>query len=515
VKTSLTWQFLLFTGLSLSIGWGIRGQFGHEYGAAMAGSLGCLAAAVLSGREDWYRRAAYFAMFGGIGWALGGSMSYMKVVAYTHSPDAATALYGFANMCVLGFLWAAPGGAGCALPAYLKREDLTEFFYPISAVCAGWLVRDIVTALAPGLQFKGIGVLVPIIAVLIMAAVRRKFDMGSRLVLYICGGWWAGMLLFVSALGLHMSPPRDDGWAGCVGLVAGILIFCVRNGLGGVAFATICTGLIGGCGFALAAAIKEIGISSRRIANWHSVMEQTDGLFFGLALAVAMGVIINRAPRVSDDPLVGRWTDAYAVMFVLWLFTYLNFRRSPSEWIREVTTLKPWLYGIALESGFIPSHGFLGWFDLAYLAIGAALGYLLYLHLRRRMAFVPSTWQGKAQLLYLVYLWLQVMIEFAHVLPRFDERRLVTDFVIIVNAAICTILMGAGTFARPQRDAKWLGSEDSYVPWIRKTVALGGVAAVVSVFAAWGIKQTLFADRAVPFSVVHVRFGPGNTNTTP
>jgi hypothetical protein len=75
--------------------------------------------------------------------------------------------------------------------------------------------------------------------------------------------------------------------------------------------------------------------------------------------------------------------------------------------------------------------------------------------------------------------------------------------------------MGAGTFARPQREAKKAGIDGSYIPWIRKTVALGGVAAVVSVFAAWGIKQTLFADKPVPYSVVHVRFGPNNTNTQP
>jgi hypothetical protein len=182
--------------------------------------------------------------------------------------------------------------------------------------------------------------------------------------------------------------------------------------------------------------------------------------------------------------------------------------------------LWPKLYGIALESGFVPSRGFLGWFDLAYLAMGTAVACLLYLHLRRRMALVPSTWQGKAQLLYLVYLWQQVVIEFAHVLPRFDERRLVTDFVIPNNAAICTVLMGAGTFARPQSDAKGAGKDGSYAPgsyatWIRRAVAVGGVAAVVSVLAAWGIKQMLFAGRAVPYSAVHVRFGPNNTNTRP
>ena len=510
----MNWQFLLLTSLSLSIGWGIRGQFGHEYGAAMAGALACLAVAVLSGREDWHRRAAYFAVFGAIGFAFGGSMSYMKVVAYTHSPEWDTTLYGFANMWLLGFLWSAPGGAGCALPAYLKREDLTEFFLPLSAVSIGWLARDILVDIFHPLRFQGVGVVVPVIAVLVLALIRRRIDMGSRLVIYLCAGWWAGMLLFVNVLGLHMSPPRDDGWAGCVGLVAALLVFCARNGLAGVAFATLCTGLLGGSGFALAAAIKHIGISTGLVTNWHSVMEQTDGLMFGLSLAVAMGMLSRRAPRVSDDPPVRRWTDAYSVMFVLWLLTYLNFRFSPSEWLTEVTTLKPWLYGIAVESGFIPSRGFLGWFDIAYLAMGAAMGLLLYWHLKRGMALVPSTWMGRAQLLYLVFLWMQVMINFTHVLPRFSERRLVTEWVIALNAAVCTILMCSGTFSQPDRTAGAVAQDRSYAPWIRTTVLGGAIGAVAIILSSWGIKQALFGERPVPNSAVHIRFGPNNDNTT-
>ena len=31
--------FFFTTGLSLSVGWGIRGNFGHEYGAMIAGAL--------------------------------------------------------------------------------------------------------------------------------------------------------------------------------------------------------------------------------------------------------------------------------------------------------------------------------------------------------------------------------------------------------------------------------------------------------------------------------------------
>jgi hypothetical protein len=314
--------------------------------------------------------------------------------------------------------------------------------------------------------------------------------------------------LLAYLLKLHMSPPRADGWAGCLGLAAGILVFCARNDLGGVAFATLCTGLIGGCGFTLAAAIKHAGIRTGLITNWHSVMEQTDGLFFGLSLAIAMGLVMRRAPRVSDDPPIRRWTDAYAVMFVLWLFTYLNFRFSPTEWLREVTTLKPWLYGIAVQGSFAPSRGFLGWFDMAYLAIGIAMAYLLRLHLRRGLPLMPSTWLGKAQLLYLLYLWAQVMINFAHVLPRFSERRLVTEWTITLNAAFCTILMAAGTFAQPDRNVKAGQPDRPYTPWIRKVVPLGLAGAGLSVFAAWGTRQALFPREPVPFSAVHVRFGP-------
>jgi hypothetical protein len=516
MKTKITWQFLLLAALSLSIGWGIRGQFGHEYGAGMAGSLGCLAIAILSGREDWHRRAAYFAMFGGIGWALGGSMAYMRMEAYTQSIDAATALYGFAGMFLLGFLWSAPGGAGCALPAYLSRENLTEFFYPVSAVVIAWLMRDMLSGLSHHLRTEGAGVLIPGIALLILGAVRRRFDMGTRLGLYICGGWWAGMILLVHVCKLHINPPDGDGWAGMVGLIVGILIFCATHKLGGVAFGTVCTGLLGGCGFSLGAAIKHVGIHTGWVANWHSVMEQTDGLFYGLGLAVAMAMIMRRAPRVSDDPPVRRWTDAYAVMFLLWLFTYLNFRKSagPGHWLDEISSLTPRLYGIAVEGGFVPAHGFLGWFDFAYLAMGIAMVWLLVLHLKRRLPLVPSTWLGKAQLLFIIYLWMQVVINFTDVLPRFGPTRLVTEWFITMNACFCTILMAVGIFAQPDRTVAGDVDDGSYLPWIRKTVLFGLLGAVVIVFAGWGEKLLLYPNSYVPQSGMYIRFGPNNTNNT-
>ena len=112
VLAEIPWQMVLLGALSLSLGWGIRGNFGHEIGAAVPGALAAMAVVLASGRPDWWHRIAYFAMFGALGWSFGGSMSYGHVLAYTNSRHSGSVLYGFASLFLIGFLWAAMGGAG-------------------------------------------------------------------------------------------------------------------------------------------------------------------------------------------------------------------------------------------------------------------------------------------------------------------------------------------------------------------------------------------------------------------
>ncbi len=102
-----------------------------------------MAAVLLSGRDDWRRRIAYFAMFGALGWSFGGSMSYMQVVAYTHSGDSASVLYGFACLYVIGFLWAALGGAGTALAAVVDHSFIDALFAPMGAVFGLWWLQGV------------------------------------------------------------------------------------------------------------------------------------------------------------------------------------------------------------------------------------------------------------------------------------------------------------------------------------------------------------------------------------
>ncbi|HPC61312.1 MAG TPA: hypothetical protein PKX23_11680, partial [Verrucomicrobiota bacterium] len=84
----------LLVMLSLSVGWGIRGNYGHEYGAMIPGALAGMAAALMSGREDWRERLPYFGFFGALGWAFGGSISYLLAPTYTESGHLPTQLYG-------------------------------------------------------------------------------------------------------------------------------------------------------------------------------------------------------------------------------------------------------------------------------------------------------------------------------------------------------------------------------------------------------------------------------------
>ncbi len=240
---STTWSLLL-CALSMSLGWRIRGQFGHEIGAAIAGALGAMSLVLASGREDWRRRIHFFAFLGGIGWSFGGSMSYMKVVAFTHSSDSDTVLYGFAGLFLIGFLWAALGGAGTALAAALSTQQLAEIFPALVTLLAAWWLQGPVTdwyvsaggTIHNWYDSDWLEAAVAIAAMVFLLLIRRRTDVGTSLVLCLTVGWWIGFLVLVNGLGWRLNPPRGDNWAGCMGIFGGLMVFCRCYRLGAVAF---------------------------------------------------------------------------------------------------------------------------------------------------------------------------------------------------------------------------------------------------------------------------------------
>jgi hypothetical protein len=507
-----TLALLVATALSLSIGWGIRGNFGHEYGAMIPGALAAIAAVLLAGREDWWRRIAYFAFFGALGWSFGGSISYMQVIGYTHSGDSLSVAYGFACLFIIGFLWAAMGGAGTALPACLNREQLTEFFIPLTTVFGAWWLQDLAIgwfhATDPAFRHNDplywydtdwLGVLVAIVAVGLTALARRRLDTASSFMLHLAVGWWVGFLLLVVVFGWRMTPPRGDNWAGCVGMVIGLWVYLIRRRMQNVLIASLITGFFGGFGFATATLFKLIEIKTGWQTNLHSVLEQTYGFINGLGVAIAVWFLRARAPRVDDSAPVRRWTEACAVVFVLIGITYLNLRKNPGTWVKA-NAMPPALLGWSPDA----------WFNLAYLALAAVVIVALAVHLRRPLALIPASDAGKAQLLYLVFLWWMVTGNFERAVVGFAPQRLVTEGVIHFNAVVCSLLV---LLCAPTAPVSFAAPSGLAPGALRRVIALGLLGTILSLAADWAATRAVWGNQFAGHAALHIRFGSNATAT--
>jgi hypothetical protein len=519
-------RMVVLCALSLSIGWGIRGNFGHEYGAMIPGALAAIAAVVMSGREDWWRRVGYFGMFGALGWSFGGSISYMMVIGYTHSGHLPSQVYGFACLFVIGFIWGALGGAGTALPACLDRERLTGLFPPIMAVLSAWLLGYLLIPRfvhvdsgamrheAPLYWYdtNWIAALMALVAALIFAAFRRRIDWGTSLILHLAIGWWVGflfMVFMVDVLGIEfrMTPPRGDNWAGASGMTVSLLIYCVRKGLLPVAHAALVSGIVGGFGFATAAFLKLVEMKyvppllshffgpSAWQANWHSILEQTYGLINGIGIALAMIYLARRLPRIADEPRVWRWTEVFAIGFVLLLITYVNIVKNVPNWV-QLNAMPAELYDLRSRI----------WFDAGYVSLSIAVLALLARHLSAPIALVPERSLGKAQLLYVVFLWWVVIGNLMRAIPPFNAQRLITEGVIHVNAVLCTlmVLIWPRQTALPEPTAGMITSRSLVGLSVAGLLLLGATVAVES----YGVRE-MYGDTYVKQAGgYHTRFGP-------
>lgn len=495
----------------MSIGWGIRGNFGHETGAMIPGALAAMAAVLLCGREDWLSRIPFFGFFGALGWSFGGSISYMQVIAYTHSGHSLSVLYGFASLFVIGFLWAAFGGAGTALPAILSERELNGFFPPIIAVFIGWCVQDalVYSLIHADPAFRQndplywydtdwVAALVAIISVFILAACRRKWDQGSSLILHMALGWWLGFLLLVVVLGLRMTPPRGDNWAGCVGMAGGMWIHFAKRGQRVLVYSSMLAGMVGGIGFAGADLLKLVEIKSGFDTNWHSVLEQTYGLINGIGIGLLALVLARRMPKAEAQPMGRRWQGGFAIVFLLVVVTWLNLRKNVETWVKA-QTVPATLYGWPAEA----------WFNAAYAALLLLCVGLLITDARRPLAMFNVSPRAKGQLLFLIFLWWVVVGNFERAIVSFAPQRLVTEGVIFLNAVLCTFLVVSGpaeaTVAVPQT------TEDRFS--LRGLVAIGITLFVVSTASEWGLVRILYGDKPAGYANLHIRFGPNATAT--
>jgi hypothetical protein len=68
MKDKKLWLSMLLVGMSLGTAWAIRGQFGHEQGAAWAGGIGSLSILLVAKRKDWLSKAFSVTLAGAMEW---------------------------------------------------------------------------------------------------------------------------------------------------------------------------------------------------------------------------------------------------------------------------------------------------------------------------------------------------------------------------------------------------------------------------------------------------------------
>jgi hypothetical protein len=167
------------------------------------------------------------------------------------------------------------------------------------------------------------------------------------------------------------------------------------------------------------------------------------------------------------------------------------------------------MYGIPLAGWLVPSKGWIGWFEFAYLAVAAAVIGLMVCHRRRPLPIVPTTWLGKAQLLYLAFLWWMVIGNFERALVSFSPQRLATEGVIYLNAVICTVMILAAAKTKPDSAAR---PSDS-CRHLRIVTAAGIAGMIITVLLGWGIVRAMYGDQFAGYAGLHIRFGPNATAT--
>jgi hypothetical protein len=641
---------LFLAGLSLSIGWGIRGQFGHESGAWIPGALAAIAVYLLSQRDDWQRRVAYCALFGGLGWGFGGSISYMYTLAFAGSGQWQTTWYGYFAVFLVGGLWAGLGGAGTALPLCIDRDRLTRLFVPICFVLVAMIVNHFVysplsdflkttDAVAPdgtwgrhksplywldsdwlaalwalggvclydlwerrfsgwlhlvllaaagsiagyllqlALNLTGLSphianvLVVPqgdltavspethepfdpnnlltnwpqffsdfpehlgweiglLVGVTIYFYRFGKWKNDAKLFLYMALGWLLAFLIMpvLGTIplqhfgGFRLTPPRGDDWAGVLGVFIATCAYAMRYQMAPVAYAAVCNFVLGGISFASMHFVRQMlmipghpalnwqsgGTPAAwqhfQNANWHSVLEQLQGFGFGIVTAITMGFLWPRLQPTTDEPRVRRWTEVFSIDFVVCFMTWVNLVKNVEQWTGKEHPVVPAVMKAPLIAGI--ELNAVVWFNLAWCAMSCAFVGLSIMHLRRRLEIVPASWIGRGQLIYVLLLWIMVIGNFERLLPNFTEARLMTEWVIILNASLATFL--AIVLPRPGT-AVAIDEPVDYGPLIRRVavIGLGSAALLMTLFA--GVIATVYGPVQDKISGSQLRFGENAT----
>jgi hypothetical protein len=267
------WISILIVGLTFGTAWAIRGQFGHEQGAAWAGGIGALAMVLVSQRKDWYSKILLITLSSAIGWGAGGMISYGQVVGYGRSMDFLNASYGLLMLFVIGALFGLLGGGFVGLTLGSSNEKRVNWGCLIAEMAAGGLIT---------------------------------------------------YSLLIDQFEILMTPPRSEAWAVCLGAGLAMLWHMVRNEHNSPLRVGLFSALGAGFGFAFGNFLQIVGNLLEINFNMWNVMEYSIGFFGGISMAY--GVFTSGWPEESLIP--ERWENKTALLLTFVFIPFIVFNQS-------------------------------------------------------------------------------------------------------------------------------------------------------------------------------------------
>ena len=507
---------VVLAGLAMSLGWGIRGDYGHEAGAMIPGALVGLAICLASGRADWWRRAGIMGMCGAIGWAFGGQMSYGRIIGYTAGSSLPDVAYGYASLFVIGGLWAGIGSAILAMSVTQASSDLERFARPLIVL---WLVWQVLALTGSTERLSDAWFLhdkdwVAATSALIVAGVcALLFPSDSRacaLIAVLAAGWWAGYLILVTLLDLHMTPTRSDNWAGCIGLFIALVAYLLRRKDRAALMLAACGFLIGGTGFVLGDFANMLGRAQWGPIGRYEILQGLDywkwmEQLFGLITGLGVGLVslIHLRPRLAspaEDSEMPRLRFV-APVFLLVVMMWSNLFKNVRNWVGK-NQIPQDLLGI----------GSAWWLLVIGVLLSAAMLIAIARHRRGRLALTVAGDFGRAQLLFLMILWVPTIGALTQAFPGMSGRGIFLVHVSFwIAGGLCSLIalslsqeaQGHPIKPQPASDATWR-------PGWRLVLLFCLVPLLVLAVAAMTV-----ASHEGPLSGSHLRFTDTPAATAP
>ncbi len=274
------WQPVLFAAMAGGMAWGIRGQYGHETGAMIAGLLVSLTLVFLLCPKASLLNAARAVAWGTVAMGFGGSMTYGQTVGLTHNADLVNnweALrWGLLGLSIKGGLWIGFAGLFLGIGLGGIRYRCRELLLVMCAIV--------------GMYFLGLYLL------------NSPFDPENKMLpaIYFSSSWYWQPDAVLSVL-----KPRHECWGGLLLAFMALMAYVILLRKDILANRLALWGFLGGAiGFPLGQCIQAFhawnpelflegfGLQLQHVINWWNMMETTFGAVMGAALG--LGLWLNR-----------------------------------------------------------------------------------------------------------------------------------------------------------------------------------------------------------------------------